>query len=69
MADVRDGEGSVVITFVFAGTPGNANCHGKSVSALASQLGGLSHAAAALKYASVQSLQDAIQSYCADIPG
>ena len=36
---------------VFAGTPGRANCHGKSVSALAKQYGGLSSAAAALGFA------------------
>jgi hypothetical protein len=33
---------------VFAGTPGKANCHGQSVSALARQYGGLNAAAAAL---------------------
>jgi hypothetical protein len=69
MADVRSGDGEVVITFVFAGTPGAANCHGKSVSALASQNGGLHRAAAALEYPSVQALQDAISAYCADVPG
>ena len=53
----------------FAGTPGKVNCHGKSVSALAKQYGGLSHAAAALGYASVKALQDAISAYCADVPG
>jgi hypothetical protein len=58
-----------VITFQFAGTPGAANCLGKSLSALASQNGGLSHAAAALGYARVQALQDAISAYCADVPG
>ena len=35
----------------FAGTPGKANCHGKSVSALAKQYGGLAAAAAALGFA------------------
>jgi hypothetical protein len=68
MADVRSGDGEVVISFVFAGTPGTANCLGKSVSALARQ-GGLSNAAGALGYASVQALQDAISTYCADVPG
>jgi len=68
-ANVRSGDGEVVITFIFAGTPGAANCLGKSVSALASQNGGLSHAAAALGYASVQALQNAISAYCADVPG
>ena len=69
MAGVRSGDGEVVITFMFAGTPGAANCLGKSVSALASKNGGLSHAAAALEYPSVQALQDAISAYCADVPG
>jgi hypothetical protein len=45
---------------VFAGTPGKANCHGQSVSALAQQYGGLNGAAAALGYADVSALQNAI---------
>jgi uncharacterized repeat protein (TIGR03803 family) len=49
----------------FAGTPGKANCHGSSVSALAKQYGGLNNAAAALGFASVQALQDAITAFCA----
>ena len=48
----------------FAGTPGKANCHGKSVSALAHQFGGLSAAASALEFASVEALQDAIREFC-----
>jgi len=52
--------------FVFAGTPGTSNCHGQSVSALAQQYGGLAHAAAALGYSSVQTLQDAIVAYCGE---
>jgi hypothetical protein len=48
----------------FAGTPGQANCHGVSVSALARQFGGLSAAASALGFSSVQALQDAIQGFC-----
>jgi hypothetical protein len=49
---------------VFAGTPGKANCHGKSVSALAQQYGGLNGAAAALGYADVSALQDTIETFC-----
>jgi YVTN family beta-propeller protein len=49
----------------FAGTPGNPNCHGKSVSALAKQYGGLPAAAAALGDSSVQVLQNDIAAYCA----
>jgi hypothetical protein len=67
MADVRSGDGEVVITFVFAGTPGAANCHGQSVSALARQ-GGINSVAAALGYASVQALQDAISAYALMFP-
>ena len=48
----------------FAGTPGQANCHGVSVSALARQFGGLEAAASALGFASVQALQDAIREFC-----
>jgi hypothetical protein len=49
---------------VFAGTPGRANCHGKSVSALAKQYGGLSSAAAALGFDSLDDLQSTIQEFC-----
>ena len=49
---------------VFAGTPGKANCHGQSVSALARQYGGLNSAAAALGYADVSALQSAMMAYC-----
>jgi probable HAF family extracellular repeat protein len=49
---------------LFAGTPGYSNCHGKSVSALAQQYGGLNGAAAALGYADVSALQDAIETFC-----
>jgi len=48
----------------FAGTPGKPNCHGKSVSALAQQYGGLNAAAAALNFPSVQALQSAILEFC-----
>jgi lipocalin len=49
---------------VFAGKPGMANCHGKSVSALAQQYGGLNNAAADLGYSSVSALQNAIIAFC-----
>jgi len=48
----------------FAGTPGKSNCHGKSVSALAKQYGGLNAAAAALGFDSVGALQGAIEGFC-----
>jgi hypothetical protein len=47
-----------------AGTPGLANCHGKTVSALAHQYGGMDAAALALGASSVNDLQDAINLYC-----
>ena len=49
----------------FAGLPGSANCHGKTVSALGQQYGGLAKAASALGYASVEALQNAIEGFCA----
>jgi probable HAF family extracellular repeat protein len=49
---------------VFAGTPGKANCYGKSVSALVQRYKGLNAAAAALGYPSVKALQKAIMEYC-----
>jgi hypothetical protein len=60
------GEGGTVfeVTF-FAGTPGQANCIGKSVLALTQQYHGLANAAAVLGYSSLLVLQNAIASYCA----
>jgi hypothetical protein len=48
----------------FAGTPGRANCHGQSVSALAQKFGGLNAAAAALGFPGVPALQNAIMTFC-----
>jgi len=48
----------------FAGTPGEPDCHGKSVSALAEQFGGLPAAATARGFSSVPALQDAINVFC-----
>ena len=53
-----------ITTATFAGTPGQSNCHGKSVSALARQYGGMSAAASALGYASEHDLQTAIHAFC-----
>src|SRR6266849_4178391 len=50
----------------FAGVAGSENCHGTSVSALATQFGGLDAAAAALGFSNVQGLQDAIRAFCED---
>ena len=49
----------------FAGVPGKANCHGKSVSALSQQYGTLGAAASALGFPSVKALQSAINAFCA----
>lgn len=48
----------------FSGISGQANCIGRSVSALAKQYGGFAHAAAALDYSSVPDLQMAVVDYC-----
>jgi hypothetical protein len=48
----------------FAGVPGAKNCHGKSVSGLATKFGGLDAAAAALRFSNVQGLQNAIRTFC-----
>jgi hypothetical protein len=63
-ADDDGGAAWVFTRPVFAGTPGKANCHGQSVSALARQYGGLNSAAAALGYADVSALQSAIMAFC-----
>ena len=47
-----------------AGVPGKANCHGKTVSALAHQFGGVDSAAEALGFSSVQELQAAFVGFC-----
>jgi len=47
-----------------AGTPGQADCHGKSISALAQQFGGSYSAAVTLGFSSVQALQDSFKLFC-----
>ena len=47
-----------------AGVPGKANCHGKTVSALAHQFGGLDAATASLGFSSVEQLQDTFIGFC-----
>jgi hypothetical protein len=47
-----------------AGTPGQPNCHGQSISALAQQFGSTSAAAPTLGFSSVQALQDAFTLFC-----
>jgi hypothetical protein len=48
-----------------AGTPGQSNCHGQTVSALANQFGGVAEASAALKFSSVDGLQNEVTTFCA----
>jgi YVTN family beta-propeller protein len=48
----------------FAGTIGDANCHAKSISALAQTFGGLNAAAIALGFPTVQGLQTAVDAFC-----
>ncbi|HET9794542.1 MAG TPA: hypothetical protein VFS34_08780 [Thermoanaerobaculia bacterium] len=48
----------------FAGTPGQASCHGASMSALARQFGCLDAAASAMGFPSVQALQEAVREFC-----
>src|SRR5262245_51852252 len=47
-----------------AGTPGQPECHGETVSSVARQFGGIKAAAAALGFSSVASLQDGLRQYC-----
>jgi YVTN family beta-propeller protein len=48
----------------FAGTPGKANCYGKSISALVRQYHGLHAAAAELGFSSIRVLEKAILEFC-----
>jgi hypothetical protein len=67
VANLQIGDGEVVISKIsplFAGMPGKANCHSRSVLVLVKQYGGLNNAAAALGFDSVKALEDAIEDYC-----
>jgi hypothetical protein len=67
VANLQIGDGEVVIRKIspqFAGTPGRANCHSRSVLVLVKQYGGVNNAAAALGFDSVRALDDAIEDYC-----
>jgi hypothetical protein len=61
---VRPLSSGVLVPISFNGMPGKANCYGQSVAALARQYSGLNAAAAALGYASVKALQEAIEEFC-----
>jgi len=47
-----------------AGTPGQADCHDQTLSALAHQFGGILSASSALGFSSVHALQDAFRAFC-----
>jgi hypothetical protein len=47
-----------------AGTPGEPNCQGTTVSALAREFAGIDHAAAALGFSTVAGLQEVIRDFC-----
>jgi len=47
-----------------AGIPGQANCHGKTISSLAHQFGGIAAAASDLGFPSVASLQETFAVFC-----
>jgi len=55
----------LTVSGTFNGVPGMANCTGQSTSFLATEFGGLGHAATALRFASVADLQNAVAAYCA----
>ncbi len=53
-----------LITFGASGVPGKPSCHGRTVSDLANQYGGIYNAAADLGYSSVAALKSAIDRFC-----
>jgi hypothetical protein len=64
LGSFADSSSAIIAVQPFAGIPGQANCHGQSVSALSQQFGSMDAAAAALGYTSVQALQSAIKDFC-----
>ena len=71
--DIVDGNPAPTFTMTFslkgetipeAGTPGEANCHGQSVSAVARQFGGVAAAISGLGFSSVKELQNALKNFC-----
>ena len=53
-------------TIPAAGTPGQAHCHGETVSALAQQFGGMKTAASALGFSGVSALQEGLRTFCGE---
>ena len=52
-----------------AGTPGRPNCHGRTISAMARQFGGINQAAMILGYFSVDALQEGVSVFCLESGG
>ena len=48
-----------------AGTPGQPNCHGQTVSAMANQFGSFADASTTLKFLSVDAVQNEVIAFCA----
>jgi len=53
-------------TVIEVGTPGQANCHGKTISGLAAQFGSIDAAAGVLGFSSVQALEDSFTTFCGE---
>jgi hypothetical protein len=51
-------------TVPVTGTPGQPNCHGQTISALANQFGDINTAASSLGFSSVKSLQNGFSLFC-----
>ena len=47
-----------------AGTPGEPNCHGRTISALAHQFGGIDAAASSLGFSTVRAFQEGVALFC-----
>ena len=70
-ADIIGGGNAFNMTFSLtgntipdAGTPGQANCHGQTISAMAEEFTGIDASASTLGYSSVDALQDGVTAFC-----
>jgi hypothetical protein len=70
-ADIIGGGNAFNMTFSLtgntlpdAGTPGQANCHGQTISAMAGEFTGIDASASTLGYSSVDALQDGVSAFC-----
>jgi hypothetical protein len=53
-------------TIPAAGMPGQANCHGQTVSAMAKEFGGIDASASTLGYSNVDALQNGVRVFCGE---